>query len=176
MYRVLQDLIVEATQSLLSSYKNVQSMADTVLKRAVKQYPCLVQPLVPFLLSALAGLPLPGREALRASLDGADAPHGQELQVDVGFVRQLCEKASQAVGSEAATAEVSAAGEKLSSDICPKKCARFSERYCAQVFEILHTVAAFVCFKKHQHVYPGVLAVWCDTLVIILSEHNYNIL
>lgn len=106
----LQDLVVEAMQSLLSSYKSVQSMADTVLKRATKQYPCLVQPLLPFLLSALANMPLPDRQALRASLDEADSPHGQELSVDVGFVRQLCEKASQAVRSETATAEVSAAG------------------------------------------------------------------
>lgn len=110
---LLQDLVVEATQSMLSSYKSVQNMADTVLKRAAKQYPCLVQPLLPFLLSALAGLPLPSRETLRATLDGPDAPHGQELLVDVGFVRQLCEKASQAVGSETATAEVSAAGTSL---------------------------------------------------------------
>ncbi len=104
---------MEAVQSLLSSYKSVQTMADTVLKRATKQYPCLVQPLLPFLLSALANLPLPSRQALRASLDGPDAPSGQEFTIDVDFVRRLCDKASQAVGSETATAEVSAAGGPL---------------------------------------------------------------
>lgn len=106
----LQDLCVEAVQYLLSSYKSVPVAADSALRRTVRRYPCLVLPLLPYLLSATSNLPLPTPRELRASLDQQDQPKDKQPGLDLGFVQALSDKAAQGVALDNTTAPITASG------------------------------------------------------------------
>ena len=104
---------MEAMQYVLSSYKGVPSVASNALKRVAKRYSCLVQPLLPFVLAAIAGLPLPSPQELRAILDQPDRPMGAGVSLDLGFMKELCQRAVHSAGLDATTAPVSAAGDSF---------------------------------------------------------------
>lgn len=107
---------MEAAFSLLSSFKTVSTAADAALRRSARRYPCLVLPLLPFLLRATAAMQLPSAQQLRASLEQPDQPRHQVPGLDLDFLAELCEAASQGVALRNPTAMITAAGTPFGRD------------------------------------------------------------
>ncbi len=65
-----QAVFVQQLQHSVHTYKKVRDTASHSVTLALKRYPCLTAPCLPFLLSGLANLPTPNSDALLASLNG----------------------------------------------------------------------------------------------------------
>ncbi len=58
-------------------YKGVTDAAVKGVGSACKRYPCLALPSLPYLLAALAKLPLPDQASLEAAFGAASAANGE---------------------------------------------------------------------------------------------------
>lgn len=58
------------------TYRGVRDSAVQAVSLALKRYPCLTMPCLPFLLGGLANLPRPSSDSLLASMNGSSADGG----------------------------------------------------------------------------------------------------
>ncbi len=70
---------LQQLQHSVHTYKKVRDAASHSVTLALKRYPCLTAPCLPFLLSGLANLPRPSTDSLLASLD-ASSTGGERLR------------------------------------------------------------------------------------------------
>lgn len=97
----------------LQNYRTVANSADAALRHAVKRFPSLISAVLPTLLAALGGLPLPSTAAVREGMAGSretDADGETEYTVDVKLVQELASLALGAASQGRANGELSAAG------------------------------------------------------------------
>ncbi|BDA49513.1 probable proteasome activator complex subunit 4 [Coccomyxa sp. Obi] len=110
-------VFVQQLQHSVHTYKKVRDTASHSVTLALKRYPCLTTPCLPFLFSGLANLPLPSSDALLASLNAPNTDGEKALQgtLETLLSRQL--DSSTASDFNASAAEV-AEQEALVAGVC----------------------------------------------------------
>ena len=73
----LQALFAELLRHSMHVYKGVTEAAVKGIGSVCKRYPCLALPSLPYLLAALAKLPLPDQAALEAAFGAVSASEGE---------------------------------------------------------------------------------------------------
>ena len=81
LFSSLQALFVELLRHSMHVYRSVCDAAVKGIGGVCKRFPCLALPALPYLLAALAKLPLPDQAALEASFGAASAADGAPSRV-----------------------------------------------------------------------------------------------